>query len=100
MGLTEKKSNPDILAQINGELGKKYQEKTFGNRVCFVNKNAVPFNVFTLKGEEGSAFGVEYADSVEAVVLGVFEDGDTFYLENYGSLDDMIVAMCQEIDNA
>ena len=99
MDLMEKKNNLDILARINDELGKKYETKTFGNRVCFVNKNVVPFNVFTLK-EEGIAFGVEYADNADAAALGVFEDGDTFYLEDYSTLDDMITAMCQEIDNA
>lgn len=99
MGSMEKKSDLDILARINDELDKKYETKTFGNRVCFVNKNAVPFNAFAMEGEE-AAFGIEYADDGASAERGTFEDGDTFYLADYDTVDAMIQAMCEEIDNA
>lgn len=100
MGSMGKKSNPDILTRVNEEMSRKYGAKAFGNRLCFVNKNGTPFNVFALKREEEPVFGVEYADNVDDAERGIFEDGDAFYLADYNTLDDMITAMCQEIDNA
>lgn len=100
MDLTEKKNSLAILAQINKDFGLKYETKAFGGRVCFVNKNGVPFSVFILNGWKEPTFGVEYADNADAAESGIFEDGDAFYLADYNTPDDMITAMCQEIDNA
>ncbi len=96
MDLTGKK-NSDVLVMITEKLNEKYEKKTFGGRQCYVNKNAVPFKLFCLQNDQ--AFGLEYADSTDEAEQGRFEDGDIFYLSDYTTLEEMLTAMCKEIDD-
>lgn len=97
MDLTEKKSDLNTLALITEKLSQKYDERIVGQYRCYVNKKSVLFHAFCL--QNGHAFGIEYADTVDEAKQEKFEDGDIFYLADYNTIEEMFLAMCREIDS-
>ncbi|MCD8087553.1 MAG: hypothetical protein LUE22_03050 [Oscillospiraceae bacterium] len=84
------------LGKIKEKLSKVYKQENFGERTYFVNQHGTPFMPFAFPGR--FALGIEYADSKEDAVLGRFEDGDLFYIEDYVTVDDLFRDMFQEIE--
>ncbi|MCD7893243.1 MAG: hypothetical protein LUG60_06005 [Erysipelotrichaceae bacterium] len=87
----------NALLYITEKFNKIYSTQNIGNRKCFINNNSVLFNVDMLKSD--GAFVVEYANNITEAKHNMFEDGDLFFLEDYNSLDNLIEAMCTEINN-
>lgn len=98
MDLTEKKSSHnEVLTLIKEKFSGRYDKRVLPDKTCFINEHGVLFDAFSFP--EWDAFGVEYANTEEEAQKWQFEDGDLFYLADYDTVDDMVEAMCKEIDN-
>ena len=91
--------NSDAAASlIAEELGKIYPVKQYGENICFVNKKNIPFRLLCFSRRQLS-FVLEYATEDGDAEVGRFENGDRFYFEDYSSVQEMVKAMCLEIDD-
>lgn len=98
MNLMELNKKIDILADINAQMSNYYEHRKYGNRECFTDGKGC---IFIISGFPGrNALVIEYADNEADAAKGLFEDGDSFYLEDYKNVNDLLRAMLSEIKDA
>lgn len=60
--------------------------------IVFSLPDGLFMNVFSMKGDDFDALGMEYGEKQEYQT----DDGDLYYISDYESLDDMFQAMLEE----
>ena len=94
MNRTELRNNNDLVREVLiEEFGKIFTVQEKNGCCIFTNSHGVGFELCQMgRKAPWSFFVIEYKYT--------FEDGDAFYPEDYGSLDDMVNAMKAEIEQS
>lgn len=87
-----RKNNGLVEPLISEELAKRYDQTEKDGKTYFRRQSGELFHPVRVQLVKGDAdfFVIEYMDSME--------DGDSFYPEDYSSLEEMIEEICREIE--
>lgn len=97
MNSMEQKKRTEAIKEINKLLTQDYQTSKFPDGESFCTKDCGIFRMNVFTGE--FAIVIEYAENEQEAELGRFEDGYIFYLDDYGSVDELYSALKSEIEN-
>ena len=82
----------DVMAIVNNMLALKYKTRVDGEEKIFKNNAGIEFALRKLGDKEPwNAIVIQYEDTLE--------DGDSFYPEDFNSVNDMFQAMLEEIES-